>query len=652
MNEDPWIIDPSNLFAKDMPIDNIDLQNFDSYLSYSNNINVSNDNHTNNSNSNNMVNWNEMDFDYNLLNTELEEQIVKPDQFIEQNKTNNTTETMVNENSTSFDHINKENSNSLDIYSMEKSLLQKQLELNEALEKQKEVNLKLEEQLRNTQLQQKKLQNRLKEQEDLVYKRFALGDITSSSRLNSTPSKKNKEFNISKSNNTSPSKKSTKLLFVSPAYSGSIQGSPKRRSYRSKSTVSNNIEMDLTKNIQKDQKLKINFATTLTPRNQDNFITESSLSSPTRFKNTMTESPTNSNIGNVSPVLGLGLKLNNEPKRNSITFLSLNSSSNSNSCSNSNSPIRQKRSLQPVNSTFQDTPIKLDKYSSPMDILSLPIPEVENDQITTNDDIDLDLNIKSDNELLNDFSNVPSLIPPNLSNSAFDESNNLFGIETTNNSSPIMNSPTESTYFNDQISSNQFAETYNNSNSGNNNINNIINVEPMIPNSPSKITRKLTTLPRGSIDKFVKELSDKTFECLYPKCGKFFKRRYNIRSHIQTHLEDRPYACDFPNCNKAFVRNHDLVRHKKSHCEKTYGCPCGKMFNREDALLVHRSRLICIGGKKYDNVVIKRSPRKRGRPRKDSQVSNNENEIISQTKGTNLIFRMDKTLAEHKSNFN
>ena len=136
--------------------------------------------------------------------------------------------------------------------------------------------------------------------------------------------------------------------------------------------------------------------------------------------------------------------------------------------------------------------------------------------------------------------------------------------------------------------------------------------------SPQKITRKLTTLPRGSIDRYVKELPGKTFMCLYPDCEKTFKRRYNVRSHIQTHLEDRPYRCGHPGCDKAFVRNHDLVRHKKSHEEKRYACPCGKKFNREDALIVHRSRLICIGGKQFEGVVIKRSPRKRGRPRKDA----------------------------------
>lgn len=172
-------------------------------------------------------------------------------------------------------------------------------------------------------------------------------------------------------------------------------------------------------------------------------------------------------------------------------------------------------------------------------------------------------------------------------------------------------------------------------------------------NSPSKITRKLTTLPRGSIDRYVKEMPDKTFECLYPRCAKTFKRRYNIRSHIQTHLEDRPYSCDHPGCDKAFVRNHDLIRHKKSHQEKAYACPCGKKFNREDALVVHRSRMICSGGRKYDNVVIKRSPRKRGRPRKDgtSSVSSSpiKENLINKDHNGQLMFKLEDQLRRERS---
>ncbi|CAR28718.1 hypothetical protein ZYGR_0U00760 [Zygosaccharomyces rouxii] len=165
--------------------------------------------------------------------------------------------------------------------------------------------------------------------------------------------------------------------------------------------------------------------------------------------------------------------------------------------------------------------------------------------------------------------------------------------------------------------------------------------------SPIKITRKPSTLPRGSIDKYVKELPDKLFECQYHGCGKIFKRRYNIRSHIQTHLEDRPYMCDFEGCDKAFVRNHDLVRHKKSHAEKCYACPCGKKFNREDALIVHRSRMICSGGRRYENVVIKKSPRRRGRPKKDDYSSTHSSPVKETVERSNdgyLIYKMEEQL--------
>ena len=111
--------------------------------------------------------------------------------------------------------------------------------------------------------------------------------------------------------------------------------------------------------------------------------------------------------------------------------------------------------------------------------------------------------------------------------------------------------------------------------------------------SPTKITKKPTTLPPGSIDHYVKELPDKLFKCVFPGCGKAFKRRYNVRSHIQTHLQDRPYACQHPGCGKSFVRNHDLMRHQKTHGGKTWSCLCGKRFIKESSLEKHQAKMGC-----------------------------------------------------------
>jgi hypothetical protein len=83
--------------------------------------------------------------------------------------------------------------------------------------------------------------------------------------------------------------------------------------------------------------------------------------------------------------------------------------------------------------------------------------------------------------------------------------------------------------------------------------------------------------------------SDHKFICLYPECGKRFGRKYNIQSHIQTHLSDRPYRCDI--CRAGFVRQHDLRRHEKIHGgDKPFVCACRKSFARQDALTRHRQR--------------------------------------------------------------
>ncbi|ODV80243.1 uncharacterized protein CANTADRAFT_49926 [Suhomyces tanzawaensis NRRL Y-17324] len=108
--------------------------------------------------------------------------------------------------------------------------------------------------------------------------------------------------------------------------------------------------------------------------------------------------------------------------------------------------------------------------------------------------------------------------------------------------------------------------------------------------------KKTSLLPPGELDNYwVGPNEDKIYLCTFKGCGKEFTRRYNVRSHIQTHLSDRPFAC--PSCPKRFVRQHDLNRHIKGHLEtRNCKCTCGKEFARLDALKKHRNRNICVGG--------------------------------------------------------
>lgn len=151
------------------------------------------------------------------------------------------------------------------------------------------------------------------------------------------------------------------------------------------------------------------------------------------------------------------------------------------------------------------------------------------------------------------------------------------------------------------------------------------------------VSNRKSCLPPGKVDSYLKgPNAEGLFECLYDNCGKFFKRRYNLRSHIQTHLSDRPYLCDV--CDATFVRPHDLRRHAKCHGEeKPYKCVCGKSFTRHDALQRHRARMICEGGIEVPGKP-KKPAGKRGRPRKklsDGSGSDDEDdEDEDDTEGT------------------
>ena len=122
--------------------------------------------------------------------------------------------------------------------------------------------------------------------------------------------------------------------------------------------------------------------------------------------------------------------------------------------------------------------------------------------------------------------------------------------------------------------------------------------ESSLQSSPRRRIKKTSLLPPGEIDNYwIGPDENKIYTCTYKNCFKKFTRRYNVRSHIQTHLSDRPFGCTF--CPKQFVRQHDLNRHVKGHIEARYSkCPCGKEFARLDALKKHQDRNICIGGNK------------------------------------------------------
>ena len=533
------------------------------------------------------------------------------------------------------------------ILSINARMLKRQWELNRALKKQEELNQRLEEQLKQAQLHQKVLEQKIRAQHQSPHEkpyrqgttRAMLGDITASSRLNasanSTPVKPVKQIlqrvvRVSRDEQQSEnlSKKYQRLQFSAQptlvSRGATVDGSPQRRVYTSRGTLSNDgtrgYRVRPTNSIS-----SLDLEYTEADKNvsvTDNDVclqpsAGTSCTVPTTAISSPVFSPNNTDLGmenTVSPVLTNVTKIS---RRSSlIPSSSVGYSRNNTANGRSNHHHYHSLSLSsPKNQLhFLATRTPVKKLTSNQsrrdynlfDPLSTTTPKLAPPrQVMPSSPLEATSQSTSVNPILFEKSKVNERQPVVEADiKAEIEPESHFTVSKT--PSPILKSQGHFQGQSPQFS--QLAQQIENN-----------NINPL--ESPLKITRKLTTLPRGSIDIYVKELPDKMFECLYPGCGKTFKRRYNIRSHIQTHLEDRPYACDFEGCDKAFVRNHDLVRHKKSHFEKMYACPCGKKFNREDALVVHRSRMICIGGKRYENVVIKRSPRKRGRPRKNEVVT-------------------------------
>ncbi|XP_036372018.1 zinc finger protein 574-like [Megalops cyprinoides] len=72
-----------------------------------------------------------------------------------------------------------------------------------------------------------------------------------------------------------------------------------------------------------------------------------------------------------------------------------------------------------------------------------------------------------------------------------------------------------------------------------------------------------------------------------PHCGRAFKRRCHLLTHVYSHTGGKRYSCD--TCDKAFSYKSNLARHRHTHaCAKPYSCErCGKTFTQSGTLKQH-----------------------------------------------------------------
>ncbi|KAI5632275.1 zinc-finger associated domain (zf-AD) domain-containing protein [Phthorimaea operculella] len=84
-----------------------------------------------------------------------------------------------------------------------------------------------------------------------------------------------------------------------------------------------------------------------------------------------------------------------------------------------------------------------------------------------------------------------------------------------------------------------------------------------------------------------KHFDDRPFSC--DNCGKKFKTKTCVMTHINRVHNERRYVCPLPLCNKAFRQSHHLTCHLRSHSnEKAFSCrTCQKQFKHPESVREH-----------------------------------------------------------------
>ncbi|KAG0015073.1 hypothetical protein BGZ80_010069 [Entomortierella chlamydospora] len=87
----------------------------------------------------------------------------------------------------------------------------------------------------------------------------------------------------------------------------------------------------------------------------------------------------------------------------------------------------------------------------------------------------------------------------------------------------------------------------------------------------------------------------KSYPC--PTCAKPFPTRTQLKSHMAIHVDNFPFPCLYSGCDLHFKRKHDLRRHvdAKHALVKKYLCAsgCGEGFGRRDQMVRHLRKGNC-----------------------------------------------------------
>mmetsp|Transcript_42029 Transcript_42029/g.164620 ORF Transcript_42029/g.164620 Transcript_42029/m.164620 type:complete len:143 (-) Transcript_42029:2107-2535(-) len=67
-----------------------------------------------------------------------------------------------------------------------------------------------------------------------------------------------------------------------------------------------------------------------------------------------------------------------------------------------------------------------------------------------------------------------------------------------------------------------------------------------------------------------------------PVCGRGFRRKWNLKTHMRIHTDVLPYACDDPGCKKRFKWSSSLQYHKRTHDHGTQSSRPTRVIDRDN----------------------------------------------------------------------
>ena len=98
------------------------------------------------------------------------------------------------------------------------------------------------------------------------------------------------------------------------------------------------------------------------------------------------------------------------------------------------------------------------------------------------------------------------------------------------------------------------------------------------------------------------------FKC--DECGKLFKQKQYLKSHLVTHSDERPFSCEV--CPKRFKRRHGLKVHrhtvhnlKGANSFNLFMCnTCGVSFKPTRVGMARRHTELCVGRKHFRDALL------------------------------------------------